>query len=51
MKKIKVSHRGRKCKHPGCKIILSVYNHDCFCYVHQNKADMQADAKYRSMSV
>ncbi len=48
MKKIKVARMGRKCKHPHCKITLSVYNHDCFCYMHQQKADIQAEAKYRT---
>ncbi len=50
MKKIKVARMGRKCKHPNCKITLSVYNHDCFCYMHQHKADIQAEAKYRAVT-
>ncbi|MFB3919640.1 hypothetical protein [Candidatus Velamenicoccus archaeovorus] len=45
MKKIKVARRGRKCKHPSCRITLSVYNHGCFCCMHQNKANIEADTK------
>lgn len=45
MKKIKVSRKGRMCKFPHCRIILSIYNHDCFCNLHQDKMDMQAVLK------
>ncbi|MDD5020422.1 MAG: hypothetical protein PHH75_07265 [Candidatus Omnitrophica bacterium] len=45
MKKIKVSHRGRKCKFPSCRIVLSIYNHGCYCYLHQEKAGVQAALK------
>ncbi|MGE5197856.1 MAG: hypothetical protein ACM3IL_05055 [Deltaproteobacteria bacterium] len=37
MKKLKVSHKGRICRYPNCKIILSIYNHDSYCYLHQDK--------------
>ena len=38
MKKVKVSHKGRKCKFPLCKQILSIYNHEIYCHVHLGKA-------------
>jgi len=34
MKKIKTSSKGRKCKFPHCKHILSIYNHESYCHVH-----------------
>ena len=34
MKKVKTSDRGRKCKFPHCKQILSIYNHEEYCHVH-----------------
>jgi hypothetical protein len=37
MKKVKVSHKGRICKYPCCKIVLSIYNHGCYCYLHQDR--------------
>jgi len=36
MKKVKTSVKGRKCKFPGCKHILSIYNHEMYCYIHLN---------------
>ena len=42
MKKVKVSHKGRMCKFPHCRIILSIYNHDRYCYLHQDKIGTQA---------
>ena len=32
--KIKTSPRHRKCKYPLCKNILSIYNHEIYCYAH-----------------
>lgn len=32
--KIATSHRGRKCKTPGCRRALSIYNHEAHCHVH-----------------
>ena len=38
MKKLlKTSPDGRKCEFPGCKCILSIYNHEAFCRVHREK--------------
>ncbi|MGD0336547.1 MAG: hypothetical protein ABSB18_05540 [Candidatus Omnitrophota bacterium] len=34
MKKVKTSPKGRKCKFPHCKHILSIYNHEIFCHAH-----------------
>ena len=45
MKKIKVSRRGRMCKFPHCRIILSIYNHECYCNLHQDKIGMQVALK------
>ncbi len=28
------SRKGRKCKHPRCKHILSIYNHEAYCRIH-----------------
>ncbi len=39
MKKIKISRRGRVCKFPHCRIVLSIYNHECFCNLHQDRMD------------
>ena len=35
--KIVASHKGRKCKYPGCKRLLSIYNHEALCHVHLMK--------------
>ncbi len=45
MKKVKVSHKGRVCKVRHCKIILSIYNHDTLCYLHQDKIGTQMALK------
>ncbi len=37
-KKIKPNRRNRICKFTGCKHILSIYNPDTHCYVHQQLA-------------
>lgn len=36
-KKILTAHKGRKCKHPDCKRLLSIYNHSVNCHVHLNQ--------------
>ncbi|MFH0856075.1 MAG: hypothetical protein V1869_06200 [Candidatus Omnitrophota bacterium] len=38
MKKIKTSLKGRKCRFPHCKHILSIYNHEAYCHVHLGQA-------------
>lgn len=42
MKKIKASHKGRMCRFPRCRVVLSIYNHDCYCYLHQNRIETRA---------
>lgn len=37
MKKVKVSHKGRICRYQFCRIVLSIYNHSPYCYLHQDK--------------
>ncbi|MDD2680370.1 MAG: hypothetical protein PHO03_06200 [Candidatus Omnitrophica bacterium] len=39
MKKIRTSLKGRKCKFPHCKHILSIYNHESYCHVHLGLVD------------
>ncbi|MEW6101947.1 MAG: hypothetical protein AB1481_06610 [Candidatus Omnitrophota bacterium] len=34
MKKVKTLSKGRKCKFPGCKHILSIYNLEVYCHIH-----------------
>lgn len=36
-KKIAISHKGRKCRTPGCKRALSIYNHSLNCHIHLNQ--------------
>ncbi len=38
MKKVKTSLKGRKCKFPLCKQMLSIYNHEAYCHVHLGQA-------------
>lgn len=37
-KKISIEHKGRKCKYPGCKKSLSIYNHNTQCHAHINES-------------
>jgi hypothetical protein len=34
-KKAKIQKKGRVCKYGGCKHVLSIYNPEILCYVHQ----------------
>jgi len=45
MKKVKTSQKGRKCRYPHCKHILSVYNHELYCHVHLGMADLKKEHK------
>ena len=45
MKKIKIARKGRICKFPHCRIILSVYNHQPYCNLHQDKIGEMAVLK------
>lgn len=44
-KKILTEHKNRKCKHPGCKNILSIYNHDNNCHIHLNRLHGKIELK------
>jgi len=44
-KPLKTSLDGRKCEFPGCKCILSIYNHEAFCHVHRDKVLQGAKPK------
>ncbi|MDP2943589.1 MAG: hypothetical protein Q8O36_08820 [Candidatus Omnitrophota bacterium] len=43
--KIRTSRKGRKCKHPHCKQILSIYNHEVFCHVHHGQLPQELRSK------
>ena len=36
-KKILTQHKGRKCKYPGCKRVLSIYNQNTYCHADLNR--------------
>jgi hypothetical protein len=42
--KIKTQKRRRVCKFSGCGHILSIYNPETYCHVHQQLAMMQVSA-------
>ncbi len=44
-KKINTSHKGRRCKYPNCKRVLSIYNHEPHCHVHLIKLSAQVQLK------
>ncbi len=37
-KALKTSAEHRKCMFPNCTLILSIYNHDIYCHLHQGEA-------------
>ncbi|MDD5565639.1 MAG: hypothetical protein PHG31_01940 [Candidatus Omnitrophica bacterium] len=39
MKKVKTSLKGRTCKYPHCKQVLSVYNHEEYCNIHLGRPE------------
>lgn len=45
MMKVKTSHKGRKCRYPHCKHILSIYNHEAYCHVHLGRVDYRQKHK------
>jgi hypothetical protein len=45
VKKVKTSGKGRVCKYRNCKHILSIYNHELYCHVHQLLALQGGTAK------
>jgi len=36
-KKLKTSANDRECAFPGCKQILSIYNHEIYCHLHRGR--------------
>ena len=36
-KALKTSAEGRRCEYPDCQQVLSIYNHQTYCRVHQEK--------------
>lgn len=36
-KTLKTSADNRKCMFPNCPRILSIYNHDVYCHIHQGE--------------
>jgi hypothetical protein len=44
-KKLKTSADDRKCAFPGCKSILSIYNHEAYCRMHRERMAREAKAK------
>ena len=44
-KKILASHKGRRCRYPKCKRLLSIYNHDNHCHVHLVKLAKEAESR------
>ncbi|MFH0985553.1 MAG: hypothetical protein V1882_08460 [Candidatus Omnitrophota bacterium] len=50
---IKTSPYNRKCKHLKCTNILSIYNHEAYCYVHLSqgfKEGREREAAERGMA-
>ncbi|MBI5144781.1 MAG: hypothetical protein HZA27_01185 [Candidatus Omnitrophica bacterium] len=45
MQKVKTSHKGRQCKFPHCKHILSIYNHEAYCHIHLGAVDKRQKLK------
>lgn len=43
-KLLKTFAEGRRCQHPGCNRLLSIYNQGPYCRVHQEE---QAEARYQ----
>jgi len=48
MKKVRTSLKGRICKFPHCKHILSIYNHEAYCHVHLGQVGSKYKPKARS---
>ncbi|MDP2653753.1 MAG: hypothetical protein Q8Q08_06950 [Candidatus Omnitrophota bacterium] len=49
IKKIVTSRKGRKCKHPRCKHILSIYNHEAYCHIHAGSAPLDQGSRFSKM--
>ena len=44
-KTLKTSSEGRKCAFPGCECILSIYNHEVLCRIHNDKVIQEQKQK------
>lgn len=42
---MKTSAEGRRCKYPNCNRLLSIYNHQLYCRVHQEQAPAEVKPK------
>ena len=43
--KIRISRKGRRCRYPHCRKLLSIYNHEAFCHVHLGRVPQEQRAK------
>jgi hypothetical protein len=41
----KTSPDNRKCTFPNCTHVLSIYNHEVYCYIHRDKLPQKQKAK------
>lgn len=46
---LKTSPEGRKCIFPGCHQLLSIYNHQNYCRVHQEQMPAEEKGKSKKM--
>jgi len=44
-KELKTSAAGRRCDFPDCDRLLSIYNHQTYCRVHQEQASSKEKNK------
>lgn len=44
-KMLKTSAEGRRCKFQDCCKLLSIYNHDSYCRVHQEQTESREKPK------
>ncbi|MBC8379279.1 MAG: hypothetical protein H8E62_08895 [Planctomycetes bacterium] len=44
-KVLKTSAEGRRCKFPDCHRLLSIYNHQTYCRVHQEQVSPEEKHK------
>lgn len=47
LKKVVAFKKGRKCKYPGCKQVLSIYNYGTYCHLHADKPPEKYKLKIR----
>ena len=45
IKKVRTSLKGRKCRFPHCKQVLSIYNHEEFCHIHMAESGQKEKVK------